>query len=83
MKNNYEILIVDDCSTCSEKVLPILEKLFTKFLLKQKNLEEPFKKPKIYAVIHFAGKKAVGESVEKSLLFYENNFAGTFNLIEL
>ena len=38
-------------------------------IVNKKDLEEPFKKHKIYAVIHFAGKKAVGESVEK-LLFY-------------
>lgn len=52
-------------------------------IVNKKDLEEPFKKHKIYAVIHFAGKKAVGESVEKPLLYYENNFAGTLNLIEL
>jgi len=46
-------------------------------------LEEPFKKHKFYAVIHFAGKKSVNESIEKPLFYYENNFIGTFNLIEL
>ena len=90
MKYNYDVVIVDDCSTCSEKVLPILENMIGKkipfykiSIVNKKDLEEPFKKHKIYAVIHFAGKKAVGESVEKPLLYYENNFAGTLNLIEL
>ena len=47
------------------------------------DLEEPFKKNKFYAVIHFAGKKAVVESVEKPLFYYENNFVGTLNHVEL
>jgi UDP-glucose 4-epimerase len=90
MKNEYDVVIVDDCSTCSEKILPILESMVGKkipfykvSIIDKKALEEPFKKHKIYSVIHFAGKKAVGESVENPLLYYENNFIGTFNLIEL
>ena len=90
MKNEYNIVIVDDCSTCSEKILPILENMIGKkipfykvSIVDKKALEEPFKNHKIYAVIHFAGKKAVGESVENPLLYYENNFIGTFNLIKL
>ena len=90
MKNKFNVVIVDDCSTCSEKILPILENMvgqkipFYKISIVNKEaLEEPFKKHKIYAIIHFAGKKAVGESVEKPLFYYENNFIGTFNLIEL
>ena len=90
IKHNFEIVIVDDCSSCSEKILPILEKMinhkiyFYKTSLNDKKaLEEPFKNHKFYAVIHFAGKKSVSESVEKPLYYYENNFIGTFNLIEL
>ena len=90
IKSNYDVVILDDCSTCSEKVLPILENIIGKkipfykiSIINKKDLEEPFKKHKIYAVIHFAGKKAVNESVEKPLLYYENNFTGTLNLIEL
>ena len=49
----------------------------------KKALEEPFKKHEIYSVIHFAGKKSVNESIEKPLFYYENNFIGTFNLIEV
>ena len=90
VKNEYDVVIVDDCSTCSEKVLSILENMvgkkipFYKVSIVNKNvLEETFKRHKFYAVIHFAGKKAVGESVEKPLYYYENNFVGTLNLIEL
>ena len=39
----------------------------------KKDLEELFKKHKFYAIIHFAGKKAAGESGEKPLFYYENN----------
>ena len=90
VKNEYEVVIVDDCSTCSEKIWPILENMVGKkipfykvSILNKKELEEIFKRHKFYAIIHFAGKKSVGESVEKPLFYYENNFVGTFNLIEL
>ena len=46
-------------------------------------LEEVFKNHQIYAIIHFAGKKSVEESVVDPLKYYENNFVGTLNLIEL
>ena len=90
IKNNFEVVIIDDCSTCSDKIIPILEKMinhkiyFYKVSLNDKiSLEVPFKEHKFYAVIHFAGKKSVNESIEKPLFYYENNFIGTFNLIEL
>ncbi|NLS13514.1 UDP-glucose 4-epimerase GalE [Vibrio sp. SM6] len=45
-------------------------------------LETIFAQHRIDAVIHFAGLKAVGESVEKPLMYYENNVAGTLNLVQ-
>lgn len=45
-------------------------------------MDKIFAENKIEAVIHFAGLKAVGESVEKSLEYYENNIGGTFVLME-
>lgn len=87
--DNFEIVIIDDCSSCSDKILPILEGMikqkiyFYKISLNDKLLlEEAFKQHNFYAVIHFAGKKSVNESIEKPLYYYENNFIGTFNLIE-
>ena len=57
---------------------------FYKISLNDKNrLEDPFKIHNFFAVIHFAGKKSVNESIEKPLYYYENNFIGSFNLIEL
>ena len=90
IKNKFEVVILDDCSSCSDKILPILESMiyhkiyFYKVSLNDKNaLEECFKKHKYDAVIHFAGKKSVNESIDKPLFYYENNFIGTFNLIEI
>lgn len=77
----YEVVIIDDLSNSSEKVLdgitaitgttPIFEKLD----LKEKDKVEAFfaKHNDIKGVIHFAASKAVGESVNKPLMYYENN----------
>ena len=46
-------------------------------------LEEIFSKHKIDAVMHFAGLKAVGESVAKPWEYYENNIAGTLTLVDV
>ena len=90
INNSFEVVIIDDCSSCSEKIIPVLEGMiknkiyFYKVSLNNKSaLEEPFRNHKFFAVIHFAGKKSVNESIEKPLYYYENNFIGTFNLIEI
>ena len=77
----FEVVIIDDCSNAEEKVLDgivaITGKmpLFEKIDLKEKDEVEGFFKrhQDIQGVIHFAASKAVGESVEKPLLYYENN----------
>ncbi|MBM1105923.1 UDP-glucose 4-epimerase GalE [Aurantibacter crassamenti] len=77
----FEVIIIDDCSNSTEKVLdgivaitgklPLFEKLDLK---NRDKVEDFFKKhDDIEGVIHFAASKAVGESVEKPLLYYENN----------
>ena len=90
INSKFEVVILDDCSSCSEKIIPILEgmvkhkiKFYKVSLTDKVGLEEPFKNHKFYAVIHFAGKKSVNESLDKPLYYYENNFVGTFNLIEM
>ena len=90
IENEFEVVIIDDCSSCSDKIIPILESMtkhkiiFYKISINDRlSLEIPFKNHNIYAVIHFAGKKSVNESIEKPLFYYENNFIGTFNLIEV
>lgn len=77
----FEVVIIDDCSNSSEKVLEGITSitgktpLYEKIDLKEKNKVEDFFKRHhdVEGVIHFAASKAVGESVEKPLLYYENN----------
>ncbi|MDE3742706.1 UDP-glucose 4-epimerase GalE [Maribacter polysaccharolyticus] len=77
----YEVVIIDDCSNSSENVLDGIKAItgkkpiFEKIDLKEKSKVEDFFKrhPDVEGVIHFAASKAVGESVEKPLLYYENN----------
>ena len=81
LNEGFEVVIVDDCSNASEKVLlgitSITGKIpaYEKIDLKEKaKVEDFFKRHHdIEGVIHFAASKAVGESVEKPLLYYENN----------
>ena len=77
----YEVVIIDDCSNADEKVLDGItaitgkKPVFEKIDLKERSKVEGFFKrhQDIEGVIHFAASKAVGESVEKPLLYYENN----------
>ncbi len=77
----YEVVIIDDCSNSSEAVLDGITAItgktpiFEKIDLKEKgDVVDFFKRHQdIQGVIHFAASKAVGESVEKPLLYYENN----------
>jgi len=77
----FEVVIIDDLSNSSEGVLDRITSitgkipLFEKIDLKEKTKVQSFfkKHSDIEGVIHFAASKAVGESVEKPLLYYENN----------
>lgn len=77
----FETVIIDDLSNASTDVLEGIEKItgkrpvFEKIDLKEKHDVEAFfkKHNDVVGVIHFAASKAVGESVEKPLLYYENN----------
>lgn len=77
----FEVIIIDDCSNSDEEVLQGIEAitgkkaLFEKLDLKEKDRVEDFfqRHQDVEGVIHFAASKAVGESVEKPLLYYENN----------
>ncbi|MGB6152517.1 MAG: UDP-glucose 4-epimerase GalE [Pricia sp.] len=77
----FEVVVIDDCSNASEKVLEGINAitgkmpLFEKIDLKDKvKVSDFFKRhDDVEGVIHFAASKAVGESVEKPLLYYENN----------
>ncbi|WP_423997638.1 UDP-glucose 4-epimerase GalE [Maribacter sp. IgM3_T14_3] len=77
----FEVIIIDDCSNSDENVLEGIKAitgkkpLYEKIDLKEKHKVEDFfqRYQDVVGVIHFAASKAVGESVEKPLLYYENN----------
>ena len=87
----YDVVIVDNLSNSREDVIDGIEKItgirpaFEKVDLRDFDATEAvFKKyPKISGIIHFAASKAVGESVEKPLLYYRNNIVSLINLLEL
>ncbi|QIW10457.1 UDP-glucose 4-epimerase GalE [Francisella sp. LA112445] len=90
LSRGYEVVVVDNLSNSKisvvDRVKAITGKDFDFYqvdLLNKSNLERIFQKHKIDAVIHFAGFKAVGESVEKPLKYYHNNIQGTISLLEL
>jgi UDP-glucose 4-epimerase len=88
-KDADQIILVDDLSNSKIQVLDRLNKLtsvpmtFYEVDVTDMNALKPiFEKHQIDAVIHFAGYKAVGESVEKPLMYYKNNLLATINLAE-
>lgn len=89
IESGYEVVIVDDLSNCDMEVLDNIEKItgkkpvFYKADVKDKDaLRIIFKEHKIDSVVHFAGFKAVGESVEKPVMYYRNNIDTTLSLLE-
>ena len=90
IQNGYDVIIVDDFSNSKPIVLDKLKKITGKEIMfyeinlcDKEKLEIVFKENKIDAVIHFAGYKAVGESVAKPLMYYRNNLDSTLSLLEL
>ena len=86
----YEVVVVDNLVNSSEEAVKRVEKItgskvpFYKVdILDAQGLEEVFTKEKIDSVIHFAGLKAVGESVQKPLEYYHNNITGTLILCDV
>ena len=85
----YEVVIIDDLSNSELFVLDRITEItgtkpeFHQIDLKDENLvNEFFKSNQIDGVIHFAAHKAVGESVEKPLMYYKNNISGLLNVLE-
>ena len=90
IEKGYEPIIVDDLSNSKIEVLDKIEtitgkrvKFYKTNILDKEAVEEIFKKESISSIIHFAGFKAVGESVLKPLMYYNNNLNTTINLLEL
>ena len=90
MTAGYDVVIADDLSNSSEKVLGRIELLGGKKpvfynidVCDKEKLRKVFSENEIEAAIHFAGKKAVGESVAKPLMYYRNNLDATITLLEV
>lgn len=87
LKNGYEVVIIDNLINSKESVVGKIEKLSGKSvkfykcdILDEEGMDRVFSDQKIDAVIHFAGLKAVGESVAKPITYYHNNITGTLLL---
>ena len=86
----HEVIIIDNLSNASIEVKDRIAKItgktpiFEQIDLREKDKVQDFfrRYPKIDGVIHFAASKAVGESVEKPLLYYENNIASLIYILE-
>jgi UDP-glucose 4-epimerase len=86
----YDIVIYDNFSNSSDQAIKRVEKIVNKTIKieqgdirDKERLNEIFEKYDIDSVIHFAGLKAVGESVELPLKYYDNNVNGTVALLEV
>lgn len=86
----YDVVVLDNLSNSSEasleRVKAITGKTVTFYradIMDREALEQIFAKESIDSCIHFAGLKAVGESVQKPWEYYENNIAGTLTLVDV
>ncbi|MCR5816515.1 MAG: UDP-glucose 4-epimerase GalE [Ruminococcus sp.] len=90
LENGYDIVVFDNYSNSKPEALARVKKITGKDfgiyegdLLNKADLEKVFAQNEIDAVIHFAGLKAVGESVAKPVEYYHNNITGTLMLIDV
>jgi UDP-glucose 4-epimerase len=89
LQSDYHVIAVDNLSNSSRESLLRVEKITGKSIpfyeadvRNEANLQDILCNHRIDAVIHFAGLKAVGESVEKPLLYFEHNVAGSVTLLQ-
>lgn len=90
LNENYNVVVIDNLSNSCVEALNRVEKITGKSVtfyqgdvLNKAMLQKIFTDHKIQSVIHFAGLKAVGESVANPLKYYENNVNGTLVLCEV
>ena len=88
IERGYNVLIVDNFDNSNVEVMSRIEeitgvspKLFTADIRDASALDAIFSENAIHSVVHFAGLKAVGESVAEPLRYYSNNFAGSIQLL--
>lgn len=90
LNHDYEVVVADNLCNSKKIALDRAQKLAGKTVkfypydvCDLEKLREIFRNETIDSVIHFAGLKAVGESVEKPLLYYQNNLVSTLNLLQV
>lgn len=90
LQENYEIIVLDNFCNSSKESLKRVEHITSKSLTSvegdvrcKETLKKVFDTYPISAVIHFAGLKAVGESTEIPLEYYENNVSGSLSLLQV
>ncbi|MBR3249970.1 MAG: UDP-glucose 4-epimerase GalE [Clostridia bacterium] len=89
INKGYDVVIVDNLSNSKKEVIGKIKqitgvepKFYEVDVLNRKALEQVFEENNIEAVINFAGYKAVGESVQKPLEYYQNNITGCVTLLQ-
>ena len=90
LNEGYDVIVVDNlCNSCKEALDRVQEipgktlKFYEVDILDREGLTKVFEAEQIDSVIHFAGLKAVGESVAKPLEYYQNNITGTLVLCDV
>ena len=90
INNGHSVIVIDNLSNSSAESIKRVEKItktsipfFEADVRDNKKLDEIFNNNKIDAVIHFAGLKAVGESVKKPIEYYSNNIDSTLVLLQI
>ena len=90
LQAGYDVIVADNYSNSCPEAIRRVEQITGKSVMlyqvdvcNNERLSEIFSKHKIDAVIHFAGLKAVGESVEKPIMYYRNNIDTTLSLLEV
>lgn len=90
LNSGYDVIVIDNLDNSSSESLKRVEKItgksvkfYEKDVRDKEALREIFTDNKIEAVIHFAGLKAVGESVREPIMYYTNNLESTLTLIEV
>lgn len=90
LESNYKVIVVDNLSNSSKSSIEKIKQITNKELEFYKydirdfdKIKSIFDKHNIDSVIHFAGLKAVGESVENPIIYYSNNVCGTCNLLKI
>ena len=90
LDKDYEVVVIDNLCNSKKDIIDKIElitnkkvKFYEGDVANKSLLKEIFKTEKIDAVVHFAGLKAVGESVQKPLLYYDNNLNSSIVLLEV